>query len=148
MSQSEVARRRAKFDISSSTDRPTEHTGPPKEISRQSVHNRLLDSAEVMEKEVTDNVPKISRTDLFTGRSGSRSPVKNENAGPSTPGRGRSKTRKDMVDQRFTLSRSRSHSRGVRVSVEIKASPERPNEEAVVIVRATVDSVEEDLHEE
>ena len=79
----------------------------------------------------------------------SQTPVQKDASAPSTPFRGRAKTQSQYdVEQRFTLSRSRSRSRGIRVSVEVRASPERPSDEAVVIVRAKVESMQEGEEEE
>lgn len=69
-----------------------------------------------------------------SGRPGRENPWQEDATVRSAPFRGRT-DRRD-IEQRFTLSRSRSRSGGVKVSIEVRPSPERPEEEAIVTVRA------------
>ena len=137
----EVARRRAKFDSPPIAPQHVKQTrqSKPSPVSQHARPTLLL---HCQEKETVN--PPTSATPNCTAtppRAASRSPTKHitPQVTPSTPKRGRHSAR--VVEQRFAISRSRSaSSRGVHVNVEVRASPERPSTEAIVVVRTRVES--------
>ena len=142
--QNEVARRRAMFDkYATTTDKNKQWES---KILRQNTSQRDSTASSAMEKQVFDE-PNNVTPPQSSSRVHSGSPVKREMRKPGTPARGRSRTRTDTLEQRFTLSRSRSHPKGVRVDVSVTASPERPEDEALVVIRAKVESLEDEPEE-